>query len=44
MKNITKKLVEKAAITAAKMAAGTASANIFHQTKEPKNLKSLLKK
>jgi len=44
MKNIEKKIVEKAAINAAKMAAGTASANNYHQTKEPKNLKKFLTK
>ena len=43
-KNITKKLLEKAAVNAAKVAAGTASLNIFHQPKEPKNLKKLLSK
>ena len=44
MKNIAKKLMEKVAISAAKAAAGTASINNYHQTKEPKNLKKLLKK
>ena len=43
-KNITKKLLEKAAVNAAKVAAGTASYNIFHQPKEPQNLRKLLKK
>ena len=33
-KNITKKLLEKAAVNAAKVAAGTASFNMFHQSKE----------
>lgn len=43
-KNITKKLLERAAINAAKVAAGTASLNTFHQPKEPQNLKKLLRK
>lgn len=43
-KNITKKLLEKAAVNAAKVAAGTASYNVFHQPKEPKNLRKLLSK
>ena len=43
-KNITKKLLEKAAVNAAKVAAGTASLNIFHQPKEPQNLRKLLSK
>lgn len=43
-KNITKKLLEKAAVNAAKVAAGTASYNTFHQPKEPQNLRKLLKK
>ena len=43
-KNLTKKMVEKAAVNAAKAAAGTASINIFHQPKEPKNLRKLLNK
>lgn len=42
--NITKKLMEKAALSAAKTAAGSASSHIFHQPKEPKNLKMLLSK
>lgn len=44
MKNITKKLMKKAAVNAAKIAAGTASLNTFHQPKEPKALKMLIKK
>jgi len=43
-KNITKKMMEKAAVNAAKVAAGTASYSVFHQPAEPKNLKMLLKK
>lgn len=43
-KNITKKLLEKAAVNAARVAAGTASLNVFHQPKEPKNLRKLLSK
>ena len=43
-KNITKNLLEKAAVNAAKVAAGTASLNIFHQPKEPQNLRKLLSK
>jgi len=42
--NIVKKITERAAINAAKVAAGSASMNIFHQPKEPKNLKKILKK
>lgn len=43
-KAITKKLMEKAAVGAAKVAAGTASLGVFHQPKEPKSLKLLIKK
>ena len=43
-KNITKMLLEKASVKAAKVAAGTASYNTFHQPKEPKNLRKLLSK
>ncbi len=43
MKNFAKKVMEKAAISAAKLAAGTASTNNFHQPKEPKALKMLKK-
>lgn len=43
-KNITKKLLEKVAVNAAKVAAGTASINTYHQPKEPQNLKKLLRK
>lgn len=43
-KSITKKMLEKAAVNAAKVACGTASFNIYHQPKEPKNLRKLLSK
>lgn len=43
-KNITKKLLERAAVNAAKVAAGTASFNTYHQPKEPQNLKKMLRK
>lgn len=43
-KNLAKKMMEKAAVNAAKAAAGTASINHFHQPKEPKNLRQLLSK
>ncbi len=43
-KAITKKLMEKAAVGAARVAAGTASTAVFHQPKEPKSLKLLIKK
>lgn len=43
-KNITKNLLERAAVKAARVAAGTASFNVFHQPKEPKNLRKLLNK
>ena len=43
-KNIAKRLLERAAINAAKVAAGTASYNTYHQPKEPANLKKLLRK
>lgn len=39
-----KKMVEVIALKSAKLASGTASANFFGQPKEPKNLKSILKK
>ncbi|MBQ9742956.1 MAG: cyclic lactone autoinducer peptide [Ruminococcus sp.] len=43
-KKLSKRLLEKAAISAAKAAAGSASTNMFHQTSEPKNLRKLLSK
>lgn len=43
-KNITKRLLERTAVNAARVAAGTASLNMFHQPKEPMNLRKLLKK
>lgn len=43
-KNITKNLLERASLKAARVAAGTASFNVFHQPKEPKNLRKLLNK
>lgn len=43
-KSMAKKMMEKAAVNAAKAAAGTASVNMFHQPKEPKNLRAMLTK
>lgn len=39
-----KEMVEVIALKSARLASGTASANFFGQPKEPKNLKSILKK
>ncbi|MGN0476822.1 MAG: cyclic lactone autoinducer peptide [Ruminococcus sp.] len=41
---MVKKVVGALAIKSAKVAAGTASANIFAQPKEPENLKKYFKK